>query len=92
MSTETFVWRILMKVKIETIYTKHSCYWRIIWYTRPLGWWYHRIIGGIGYNLSQQCILGDTCQAYFVRIYYKYLNRMLAKYKINWYGIPDYWG
>lgn len=63
----------------------------IIWHDRPAGWWACRAIGGIAYRLSQACILGDTVQAYFLRAYYKRLNRMLNKYKIDWYGVPNDW-
>lgn len=55
-------------------------------FKRPIGWWRCRIIGGIAYNLSQATILGDTVQAYFVRIYYSRLNKMVNIYKIDWYG------
>ncbi len=80
-----------MKVEIETIHTERGHYWRVIWYTRPLGWWKHKIIGTLAYILGQQYILGETLQSYGLRLYYKSLNKMCDTYKINWYGIPDFW-
>lgn len=79
-----------MKIEIETIKTRRSHYWRVIWYTRPLGWWRYKLIGSIGYTLHHKRILGETFQSYCLRLYYKSLNRMIITYKINWYGIPDF--
>lgn len=80
-----------MKVEIENIQTRDGHYWRIIWYTRPLGWWRHKIIGSLAYKLHHKRILGDKLRCYCLGLYYNSLNKMCDTYKINWYGIPDLW-
>ena len=79
-----------MKIEIENIQTRRGYYWRVIWYTRPLGWWQYKLIGSMAYNLSQNRILGENFQSYFLRLYYKNLNRMIYTYQIDWYGIPGW--
>jgi len=44
---------------------------------KPIGWWYHKIMCEFGW-IIRRC---DIC-----RMYYKHLNKMCDKYKINLYG------
>ena len=48
---------------------------------KPFGWWYHKIMCEIGYWVEQtfNSVIGQ-------RMYYKHLNKMCDKYRLNLYG------
>lgn len=46
---------------------------------KPLMWWYYKILCEFGWSFRNYNILGWI-------IYYKNLNKMCDKYKINLYG------
>lgn len=46
-------------------------------YPKPLGWWYHKVMCEIGWALRNK--IGEA-------MYYRHLDYMIKKYKINLYG------
>ena len=46
---------------------------------KPIGWWYYKVLCEIGWSLRNRVSFGWP-------VYYKYLNAMCDKYKINLYG------
>jgi len=44
----------------------------------PLGWWYHKLMCEFGYLFNRK--------SWGLRMYYRHLNKMCNKYKINLYG------
>lgn len=80
-----------MKIEIETIQISYGSighYWRVVWYTRPLGWWWHRIVAAISYKLSISKFCVRSMRAYFLGMHYKHINKMVDIYHISKYGIP----
>ena len=46
---------------------------------KPIGWWFHKVMCEIGWVLRDS--IGE-------KMYYRHLNSMWKKYRINLYGEP----
>jgi hypothetical protein len=59
------------------VHNKHS---------KPLGWWWHKIMCELFYGVHDIMWLPGQTRAWFLGEYYGHLNILCIKYKFNLYG------